>query len=389
MGLAYQGFENIIKSMKKTIIALMLALAVLFPAAAVWEFGNGFSFSAAPIDPLFKESRANPFSNRTAFSLLKSPEDGDYLPHTFLVSDPDMNGGMGGYREIPFEDLDTGHNSFWHLKAAMNLGLLRFSYKDYADIEMYIHGGLNTVFGNYGGTNALGFDGMYGVGFDLQLFDSFVFRFGFHHFSGHWGDEMMKKFYDRNPGWEATSDPAVSRELLEYTRNNSYFFDVSYAPVKYFRVLLEAELPMGKAWIRPSAHIPQDTVTPGYGDSQAEHNSSQEGVHRTEAYPASYRGWRIGIGAEAQYPIDMLGNVFISYDLQLHQDGKINLETLKYEEDRPWEIEHTVAFGFEFEEKPQMPSFSIECAYHDGRFPLLNYFFQRSRYFSVILGASF
>ena len=278
---------NIYMNRRHRFPTLMMLIAVItLPIYAGWTAGD-FTFSIAPGDPLFKESRSNPFSNSTTFHYMFSQQDVDYLPSTFLVSDPTMNDGSGGYRELPFEDADPKHSNFWHLKAAVNTGLLRFEWSDYIKAEMYLHGGLNTVFTDWGGVNVLGFDGMYGLGGSIDICDVVVLRTGFHHFSGHWGDEIMKKFEERNPDFHGT--------LLEYTRNNSYYFDISIEPIEYFRILAEAELPQKKAWIRPSAHIPQSTVTPGYEDSQVEHNSRQEGVKRETAYPESYKSWRIAI----------------------------------------------------------------------------------------------
>ena len=92
---------------------------------------------------------------------------------------------------------------------------------------------------------------------------------------------------------------------------------------------------------------------------------------------------RIGLGAELEIPVPTVGLAYLAFDMQFHQDGKINLETLEYEEDRPWDMEYTFALGLSFQEREDMPEVTLELGYHDGRFPLLNYFFQRSRYFSA------
>ena len=370
--------------MKKTLIIVLLFCIVLSGASATYDFGNsGVSFTWAPVDPLYKESRAYPFANNVAFRYMMAPEDTKYLPTNILVSDADANNGSGGYKQLPFRDPDTGNNTYWNLKAAVNAGLFRFSWEDYLALEMYLHGGLNTVFGAYGGVDVLGFDGFYGAGVSLDVFNIVTLRFGFHHFSGHWGDEALNDFYSRNEGNYSA--------LTEYTRNNSWLLNISIQPVKYFRIFAELDLPQHVGWIRPAAHVPADTIkntseeSPDAGKPLSEYIYGQEGLDgkNNNSYPSSYKAMRIGLGAELEIPVPTVGLAYLAFDMQFHQDGKINLETLEYEEDRPWDMEYTLALGLSFQEREDMPEVTLELGYHDGRFPLLNYFFQRSRYFSA------
>lgn len=289
----------------------------------------------------------------------------------------------GGYKRLSFKEPNVENNTYWNLKSAINIGLLRLSYKDIAAVEAYIHGGLNTVFGAYGGVDVLGFDGQYGAGVAAELFEQVSLRFGFHHFSGHWGDEILSDFFRDNTEYYSG--------ITEYTRNNSWQFDIAYEPVEYFRVLFGTELPMHTGWVRPAAHVPADTIkdtseeSPEYGKPLSEYIYSQEGLagKSNNSYPDSYKGWRISMGAEAVLPIENVGHAYLALDVQLHQDGKVNLDTLQYEKDRPWDSEYTIALGLSLEAQPNLPDFTIELGYHSGRFPLLNYFFQESRYFSA------
>ena len=214
-------------------LLVLLCFSLLSVFSASYEFGDsGVSFTWAPIDPLFKESRAYPFANNVAFRYMIAPEDTDYLPTDILVAD----GPDGGYKELAFRDPDASNNTYWNLKTAVNAGLFRFAWDNYLKAEMYLHGGLNTVFGAYGGVDVLGFDGFYGAGASLSIFDIVTLRFGFHHFSGHWGDEALNDFYARTESKEYSG-------LTEYTRNNSWLLDISIKPVKYFRILAEIEIP--------------------------------------------------------------------------------------------------------------------------------------------------
>lgn len=371
---------------KKAILAVLLLLlsSALF---AAWDWGD-FALNLSPMDPLYKESRAYPFTNNIAFRYMIAPKDNKYLPTDILVADNTLNNNQGGYKRLSFKDPNVENNTYWNLKAAVNIGILRFSYRDIFALEAYIHGGLNTVFGAYGGVDVLGFDGQYGAGGSVALYDKLVMRFGFHHFSGHWGDETIGDFYKDN-----TSDYSG---ITEYTRNNSWLFNVAYEPVKYFRVLAEAELPMNTGWVRPAAHVPKDVVkdtseeSPEEDQTLSDYIYGQEGIggQDNDDYPDSYKGWRIGLGAEAVLPIENVGHAYLALDVQFHQDGRVDLSTLKYDMEKPWDREYTVALGLSLEEADNLPDFTIELAYHTGRFPLLNYFFQDSRYFSAGLNVT-
>ena len=188
------------------------------------------------MDPLYQEGRAYPFADNVAFRYMIAPENTEYLPTDILVSDNTLNEGKGGYKRLSFRDPDTGNNTYWNLKAAVNAGLFRFAWEDRLTLEMYLHGGLNTVFGAYGGVDVLGFDGFYGAGVSFDVYDIVTFRFGFHHFSGHWGDEALNDFYSMNSNSNYSA-------LTEYTRNNSWLFGISIkpaTPVETLRDLLPA-----------------------------------------------------------------------------------------------------------------------------------------------------
>ncbi len=371
--------------MKKIAALMLLTVLALAGASAAYEFGSsGVTFTWAPMDPLYQEGRAYPFADNVAFRYMIAPENTEYLPTDILVSDNTLNEGKGGYKRLSFRAPDTGNNTYWNLKAAVNAGLFRFAWEDRLALEMYLHGGLNTVFGAYGGVDVLGFDGFYGAGVSFDVYDIVTFRFGFHHFSGHWGDEALNDFYSRN----SNSDYSA---LTEYTRNNSWLFGISIKPVRYFRVYAELDLPQHVGWIRPAAHVPADTIkntseeSPDANKPLSGYIYEQEGLsgRNNNDYPSSYKAMRIGLGAELEIPVPTVGLAYLAFDMQLHQDGKINLDTLEYEKDRPWDMEYTVALGLSLQERPDMPEVTLEIAYHDGRFPLLNYFFQHTRYFSA------
>ena len=176
--------------MKKLTLIVILLIAITSLTFA----GDVFSFSIAPITPIYKESVAYTFSNSVRFSYLKTPSDAEYAINALLVSKENEEGNVE-YASLPFKDADAHNTSFWYMKSASDIALLRFSWKNYITLEGYIHGGINTLFGAYGGVDTLGFDGQYGGGLDLGLFDKVFLRFSVHHFSSHWGDEVLYDFY--------------------------------------------------------------------------------------------------------------------------------------------------------------------------------------------------
>lgn len=371
--------------MKKLILFLILLLSVVIPAFAV----DGFSFTLAPIHPIYQESKAYTFSNNVRFSYLKSPGDKEYAINSLLVAKQNAQGEVE-YVPLPFSEAKAHNTSFWYMKSATDIAILRFEWKNYITLEGYIHGGINTLFGAFGGVDTLGFDGQYGGGLDLGLFDKVFLRFGVHHFSGHWGDEVLYDFYEK---YEKGADYLA---ITEYTRNNSWYMGMRVQPFSFISIGLEAELPQKKAWIRPAAHVPAFTEKPSSEESPEKANTSshiwnQEGAEGRNnlSYPADYRAWRIGLDIEGQYSINEKTRVYSVFDIQFHQDGKINPVTALYEDDRAWEKEYTLALGLGLREREELPEFVIEVSLHSGRVPLLNYWFKKTQYVAVGVGLNF
>ncbi|MFA7118191.1 MAG: hypothetical protein WC159_05390, partial [Sphaerochaetaceae bacterium] len=118
--------------------------------------------------------------------------------------------------------------------------------------------------------------------------------------------------------------------------------------------------------------------------SQFENITGQEGLSDLTAYDSSYKAWRLQAGLELRFPVWDMGSFFLAGDVQAHQDGQTLHQVGGYDPNNPWEFECTVGGGFEFNQSILGRKMRLECYYHDGRFPLLNYFFQRSKY--VVMG---
>lgn len=349
---------------------LFLLCFLLLGSTNIWAF----SFQPAPLNPLFREPLADPFAKSSSFRLLGITDDSG-VPNSVLVA----NNETKRYEKAIYKD-SLIHN-YWQMKSAINIGLLRLSLNPSIEVEGYINGGLNTVFQQKGSVDSLGFDGMYGAGITVKLLNFLVVQAGFNHFSGHWGDEILANLLKNNPDLDYYNNSSTYR-LTEYTRGNSWMAGASLEPVPWGRIYVFAELPMKSAWIRPGIHVPSTTIRPGSdNDSQFDHITSQEGLSGLTPPGLEYQALRLQGGIELRHMVSDIGALFFALDLQAHQDGQTQHQVGQYNPDNLWEVEYTIGGGLEINQSPLDRKVRIECYYHNGRFPLLNYFFQRSKYF--------
>lgn len=357
---------------------LLLALLFLLPAklcAQLRLFDGGLAFNLIDSDSLYPEYLADPYSLTSGFKYFQVTNYSG-VPQTILAS----NGTE--YVEIPFahysESEFSSRNSFYQIKGFINLSFARLELWDFFKAEVTTNGGINTVFQAFGGTDTLGFDGIWRLAGTLRLFDAISLRYGWHHFSGHWGDETISDL--PQPG---DADYIPYTHLEEYTRASSHVFGLSANPKPWARLYFEAELPMLESWIRPGIHVPAGFLSPT-GDDLAYHILNQEGlVEEVGSLPASYKAWRLQAGAELRCLLGDWGSLFLAGDFQLHQDGQTLHQVGGYDPENPWEFEYTVGGGLEYEKGFLGRKIRVEAFYHAGRFPLTNYFFLRSDYISV------
>ena len=281
------------------------------------------------------------------------------------------------------------------MKSAVNIGLLRLSTEN-LDIEGYLAGGMNTVFQRKGGIDCLGFDGMYGAGVSLRIAGTVVLSAGFHHFSGHWGDEIITNAMEINPTLDFYS-PAKNG-LVESPAKNEHLVNIPGKLVDG-SPLHRTDCPATSLLHRRAADEegvaqaedprPSYVLKPGTGDvDQFQNMTGQEGLSGLTGYGEDYKAWRFQGGFEIRKPVATVGSLFFATEVQAHQDGKTLHQVGGYDASNPWEFEYTIGAGFEFNQGPMDRKFRLEVNYHDGRFPLLNYFFQRSKYIVVGLAIS-
>lgn len=360
--------------MKRTFTSIMIFTLLLggisLLAASEGEKRPFFDLELVPMDPLFREPLADPFAPSSSINYM-TMNDEESVPHTVLISDGEQ------YQEVSFRDVDFERNyEFFQLKSAVNVAVLRLSVGP-LQVEGFLQGGISATFQGFGALDTLGFGGIYAAGANVRLFDRIALQGGLHHFSGHWGDETIITLA------ESGVDLATTK-LEEYTRGNSWLVGISIELDSRSRFYGFAERPMDEAWVRPGIHVPSYVAKPGSPDqSQFDYITGQEGLSGLEAPDPSYKAWRLQCGMEYRLPVLDLGSIFLAADFQFHQDGMTGHQVGGYSQDNPWESEFTAGGGIEFDQTLLGRKLRLQVYYHDGRFPEMNYFYQRSRFISL------
>ncbi len=408
--------------MKKIFLLFVLVAFAFAPLFAE----SLFSFSVLADTPLYKESSADPYAFNSHLSVIRALDENN-KPRTIkgVVVEHGSSSDRAFYADMYFMDeaLKDKNNMYLHMKGGTSVGLLRTSFKGYEwvpeiDFEVNLAGYINTVFNLFSKNEALAFDGSYFLGGSLRFGNMITLRGGVHHFSGHYGDEVINKYYAYNAvdhgttygggsliknyqdlyGGEADKEYYLI-EPVEYVRDNSWLLAIQADVIDGLRVYAETEIPMNPSWLRPVVHCPADyrnmvkeegrptLISRIGGDaSDGEHVPSdqleaQEELMRTAN--GAYKALRIHFGAEYRYSFGF-GTAFAAFDLQLHQDGQTLHQLGTYSKSNPWETELTIGGGVEF------PAFSseshvirVEAYYHNGRVPSVQWFYQRMNYVSV------
>ena len=192
------------------------------------------------------------------------------------------------------------------------------------------------------------------------------------HYCGHYGDETLVNVREHSG---STDTP------IEYCRDNNILAGISLDVGSYLRLYVDASRPRGESWMNPAIHIPSWVLKATSGQPLYIDGANKEGIS-PEEHPEDYKAWIIQTGAELSIPLGTT-EIFLAGEMKLHQDGQTLHMPGGYDQDNPWESEFTVGGGLAFAQTGGMGKARIEVSYHDGRFPLLNYFYQRSRYISI------
>lgn len=344
---------------------------------AISEVFASFTFSFGPHEPYFNPDTLDPYgfkgSEIKVFYVTESNHLGNNMmieDSTKQVTDPDY------YRIIDYRDFNDKFRLMLNLRTGFGLSILRMGWPEYFMLDFALQGSLNTVFASTGGADNLGFDGSFFVGGEMRIMDMISIHAGLRHFSGHTGDEIVNDAMKRlgYTNWTPVS----------YTRDNMIEIGIGYDGCKYFDIWASFLMPQPGMWWSPFISQPDWIHTTGSNPQYtAERNPEQWAVRG--AYGNGYGAYILQFDANVRYPFLDKYEVFASGEVKLHQDGMTN-HTLSPDDDTDkWETEFSAAVGFSFINAVENLDLTIELGYHNGRFPLLNFFWKRAEYFSFSL----
>lgn len=348
--------------MKRTLTCILLAMVLLASVAAEPVF------SWYQSHPLYRDPVINSFSSTSTLNIISLLEG---QPRTVRFAKT----GTDTYEDVKIYGNDTkfaDETMYLQLRTGISAGFFRFAPFDWLQAELTFQGGLNAVFQGFGGADNLGYDGIFFFGANMRLFNMVSLRAGLKHYSGHYGDETLLNLTIPS-GWNP----------IEYTRDNNLAVGLSVEPTPNIKVYAEVSKPMEKTWMHPAIHIPGWVIknVPS-GGSLHDIEAGNEGIPTT-TFADDYNAWIGNAGTELRLNFGRTGSLLLAFDVMAHQDGQTKHEVGGYDAENSWEFEYTVGLGVEFRDPESEGKAGVMVAYHDSRFPLLNYFYQRSRYVSV------
>ncbi len=331
-----------------------------------------FSFTLAPTSSFFDSMSTDQFNPKTrlgVFYLLDSNPKGD------IIRFDKLNGTPGEYYQDFKEYKEGKDDAFLLLQAAGGFSALNFDFGK-VQLQAHIEAYIRTVFFLLNGNDNIGFDGSYFMGLEAQLLDSIVLRGGIRHYSGHIGDEALFSLVQSHPDY-------TNAEISEYVRD-TFEFSAGYSNKEfpYLKGAISLIVPQKKSYMLPFVHRP-DYILSG-GKTNAERDPESYEVRGD--YGPSYIAAILAGELTLSYPFGM-NNAFLSLSGKLHQDG-VTKHTLDPSDDGGfWEYEYDVTLGIErFNQNGR--SIAVELIWHDGRFPLLNYYWKRTKSVSLVFSVN-
>ncbi|MCH3915972.1 MAG: hypothetical protein LKE40_00480 [Spirochaetia bacterium] len=354
-----------IKEHRLALCCLLCMLGMSAANASAYSlFDGNFRFDWVASNALFPTAIADPFAASSSLKVLQVKEG---TPRYLYKEKSD---GSFTKENLYGEGSYTDKNLYLQLKTGVNIGFFRVSlFDNKIQSELTLQGGLNSVFQGFGGADNLGYDGIFFIGANARLFDMVTFRAGLQHYSGHYGDETIENAYDHDDTLLADGS------LVDYCRDNDVAIGMSLTPLKPLRLYATASLPKESSWISPHIVVPSWVRKPSSGV-----------LYGYNDYDQSYKDWIMQGGIEYAIPIPTVGSLTLAADMKFYQDGQIEdmfTSSPSYDADNPWETDYTVGGALVFPSGPTGLSARLEVFYHDGRFPLLNFFYQRTRYVSI------
>lgn len=398
--------------MKRTVSIVFIALAVVFStfAFSFQDFMADFTFKAIDTKPIFQQYKADQWSFDTRAQYINLLGN-DSLYEVLLCTryEEGREEYYHNYDKIPsgereafimeqadFRDMNQGVVQMYRVKTGFSFSALRTSYKDILTLEACVQGALNLVFDANNGTDCIGFDGIYFYGLNASVKNGLVsMRVGRHHYSGHYGDEIEEEFMLRKDelgrvyadrfAYSRTTSGYVSR-LIQYVRQDSLVIGLSVKPTSWLRIYGEADVLTPKMHrVRPWLLVPESTLEDD-GDHRLEQGiGASEGVYETNndsrrvPYSDAYKDMSFNFGVELTIPVKTAGSLILAFDTKINQEGQTNYQIGAYSEDSPWDVDYNALVGFNIADS----AITAELIYHNGRMPLMNYFWRHCSYWSA------
>lgn len=284
-------------------------------------------------------------------------------------------------------------SSFFRIKPCLSTAVLKTQYKDF-EIEGLVEIGLNTLIKSEGSVDLFGFDGIYFYGVTGTYKDKFQFKVGRHHYSGHFADELINDYLGSKDAKGRLYSDRMDMEKMgsefaagyiykeeDYIRQDGLILGISFNPTEDLRVYAEADLLTDKMnFMTPYVLIPDLTAYADNGFTMQGRAGYESGVYstkrelRTDPYGSSYKGIDVEFGAEYTKDLDKWGDISLAYNCRLMQEGQTLYQLTGYDENNKWDMDHTIMFSYKMFNSP----LSFQAMYHNGRLPLLNWYWYRT-----------
>ncbi len=353
--------------MKRVLVVILVVVVCMASASA------SFRFSFGPLNPMYPPMQGDPFSYTSALKFLQQfssdPQGNNVLMENTSVPATDA----GRYELLEYRPWSAKSNQFLNLRLGTGISILRMGWEEYCMADVVLQASLNSVFAMQGGTALVGFDGTFFFGGEARIMDMFVTKVGLKHYSGHTGDEILQEAINRKGGPD-------TYESVAYTRDNMLELALGYDGCTYAQVYFSAMLPLKTSWWEPYFHQP-DWVVTSTGDATPDRGNGQWAVRGP--YGSGYGAYILQLDVHLQYPFLEKYKVYGNLEMKFHQDGQTKHTLTPTDDTSDWEIEWDVMLGVAITNIGAGKSLALEVSYHDGRFPLLNFFWKRSTYLSV------
>lgn len=356
----------------KKFACFLLALFLVMSSAYA-----GFTFSFGPHEPLYNPTTLDPYGFDGSRLKVFYMTDSNHMGNNIMIHDGKKQPeDEGYYRIVDYRDFSDDFRLMLNLRMSLGTSVLRFGWPEWFLADFVVQGSLNTVFVLAGGTDNLGFDGSIFAGGEVRLFDMFSLKAGIRHYSGHTGDEIIG---------DAMGDVGHTNwGVVDYVRDNMLEFGLGYDGIEYFDIWCSFIMPQPGMWWAPYFHQPDWIHTTGGNPTYTPDRNPGEWAVRGP-YGDGYGAYIIQLDANVRYPFLDKYEIYGSVEMKFHQDG-MTMHTLTPTDDTDkWEMEISAALGFTFSNVTENMNLSFELGYHNGRFPLLNFFWKRIEAFSFAI----